>query len=197
MLKIDKGIFIENLRLTQAYCNLQMNNGETDIAKMFRTYNPNINGKPLFSFRGETFDMELAPGLRHCTLTDWQIDPLERGNLIDTLFQEQINFKRQSMLADIEPTYDGDILVSEIDYTVVDGASEVASLGLVDVYDLPPIDTWFYLARNFETRLLFAWIPGKVKHYANEAVLVNCIDCIKWFREHLPKEYQLMMENKQ
>lgn len=72
----------------------------------------------------------------------------------------------------------------------IDGASEIQSLGLIDLYDIPPIDTWFYMTRTKESRLLFAWIPNQHVHYANEAVEVNCVDCINWFDVWHPKQFE-------
>jgi len=40
------------------------------------------------------------------------------------------------------------------------------------------------LVKTKETRLVFAWIPDEFVHYANEAVLVNCVDCIQWFEDY-------------
>ena len=44
---------------------------------------------------------------------------------------------------------------------------------------------------------MFAWIPDEVKHYANEAVLVNCVDCINWFQNWYQEDYEQIMANAQ
>jgi hypothetical protein len=196
MLNIDKQIFADNLRLTQAYCDLQLKNDINDNAKVFRSYNPAYGDKNLFSFETERFDFEIEPNLRHCTLTKWIVDPTGRENIVDNLFVEQINHKKQFISSiEMDKICPGRILVSQIDCTVIDGASEVQSLGLVDIYDIPPIDTWFFITRTKESRLLFAWIPNEFVHYANEAVEVNCVDCINWADIWYPRELEMYYSN--
>ncbi len=191
MLNIDKNLFSLNLSITQEYCRLQIDKNENDNAKVFRSYNPLIKDKPLFSFKVQLFNSDIEPDLNYCTLTEWIVDPTERENenLVDKLYEQQINFKKKNVALNDKQIHHGDILVSQIDCTVIDGASEVQSLGLIDIYDMPPIDTWFYLTRSKESRLLFAWIPADFKHYANEAVLVNCVNCINWFEKWYPKDF--------
>ena len=197
MLHIDQKMFTQNLKLTQEYCRVQLNNPPSNNAKVFRSYNPTIKGGALFEFRNEHFSFGIEPSLNFCLLTRWTLDPIDHENLVNQLFEEQIRFKERQVLVDTGRTYQGDILISQIDFTVVDGASEVQSLGLVDVYDMPPIDTWFYLTKTKESRILFAWIPNELRHYANEAVLVNCVDCINWFQELYPEDYKQTMANAQ
>jgi hypothetical protein len=197
MLKVDKNIFDVNLSLTKEYCRLQMEKKQNDTAKIFRTYNPLLGDNLIFSFEVEHFDFDIEPNINFCTLTKWSIDPTEQGNeiIVDQLFEQQIHFKEKTLVLDKAQTYQGDILISQIDCTVIDGASEVQSLGLIDIYDMPPIDTWFYLTKSKESRLLFSWIPKEYKHYANEAVLVNCVDCINWLENWYPDEYKNMLGN--
>lgn len=174
-----------------------MDKNEKDNAKVFRSFNPLLNDKSMFSFELTKFNFDIQPNLNCCTLTKWLIDPTERVNekIVDRLFEEQMNFKQKEVDLDPDQTYEGDILISEIDCTVIDGASEVQSLGLIDIYDMPPIDTWFYLTKNNMSRLLFAWIPNDYRHYANEAVLVNCVDCINWFERWYPDNYRNIITN--
>jgi hypothetical protein len=195
MVHLDTNIFISNLRITQAYCSEQMNKMPLDIATVFRSINPIIQGKPIFSFSGELFDMEPEPGIRFRSPVVWAVDPLDRGNehLIDDLFDLHISFKNKMIVAS-DKMYHGNILVANIDDSVTDGASEYVSMGLIDTYDIPPIDTWFYLKELAGRRILFAWIPEKLKHYANEAILVNCVDCLGWFNEWYPQEYEAMAQ---
>jgi len=195
MLNIDKNIFADNLLLTQAYCHLQIANNNKDNAAICRTYNPPYKNKHLFHFEIEYFGFEIKPGIKHCTLTKWAIDPMDE-KIINDLFIDQLNYKKQHVVyIDKNNIGSGKILVSQIDCTVVDGASEMQSLGLIDLYDMPPIDTWFYMANTKESRLLFAWIPNELVHYANEAIAVNCIDCINWFEECYPKDNELLLKH--
>ena len=116
-------------------------------------------------------------------MTKWTFDPFEQQPAlsIEKLFEDLMSFKEQYRVNQESIEYCGDILIAQIDCTVCDGASEHESLGLVDLYDMPPIDTWFYLTKSNEGRLLYCWIPDPVKRYADEAVAVNCVDCISWF----------------
>ena len=197
MLNIDKKIFTDNLFLTQEYCRLQIEKNQKDNATILRSYNPSRYFKKLFSFKVERFQFDIQPNINYCTTTKWTTEPIQSESVVDNLFVDQLNYKNKCL-----PTFDksklilGKILVSQIDYTVIDGASEAQSLGLIDVYDIPPIDTWFYLTKTKESRLLFAWIPDELVHYANEAVLVNCVDCINWFDESYPKEYEFLLTDK-
>lgn len=189
MLNIDRDIFNHNLEITKEYCHLQINGKEKDIAKVFRSYNPILNEDPLFSFEDVKLDFDIEPDINHYTLTYWAIDPTEDENFYNELFVKQLDFKKERILnTDFEKNLSGKILISEIDYTVTDRVSEIQSLGLFDVCDNPPIDTWFYMMKVKETRLLFAWIPDEFVHYANEAIQVNCLDCIYWFGEEYSKE---------
>lgn len=191
MLNINKQIFADNLKLTQAYCDLQLKNNIGDNAKVFRSFNPLYGDKRLFSFVTERFNFEIEPGLKHCTLTKWIVDPTDNESIVDNLFTEQINHKKHIVSAiETDKTYLGRILIAQIDCTVIDGASEVQSLGLVDLYDIPPIDTWFYMTRTKESRLLFAWIPNEFVKHADEAVQVNCVDCITWADIWYPQEFE-------
>ncbi len=191
MLNINKQIFADNLKLTKAYCDLQLKNDISDNAKIFRSYNPLYGDKHLFSFVTERFDFEIEPNIKHCTLTKWIVDPTDKASIVDNLFTEQITYKKQFIDSiETDKTYSGRILVSQIDCTVIDGASEVQSLGLVDLYDIPAIDTWFYMTRTKESRLLFAWIPNELVKYADEAVQVNCVDCINWADIWYPQEFE-------
>jgi hypothetical protein len=115
MLNIDKNIFASNLSLTQEYCRLQMGKKQHDNAKVFRSYNPTLNDKPLFSFEVGHFDFDIEPNLNYCTLTKWSIDPTQpqAENITDRLFEQQINFKHKHVIINREQTYEGDILVSQ------------------------------------------------------------------------------------
>ena len=184
MLNIDKNIFSHHLELTREYCGLQMSGTQKDNAKVFRTYNPVLNDQLLFTFKVEHFNFDIEPNLDYCTLTNWIIDPIENRSIIDDLFVKQLDFKKQALSnKKFDKIPSGKILVSQIDLTVVDGVSEAHSLGFIDKYDMPPIDTWFYITQTKESRLLFAWIPDGFVNYVNKAIAVNCVDCINWFEE--------------
>ena len=195
MLSIDKNIFATNLRLTQQYCNIQKTHTEKNNTSIFRSFNPQINGDNIFKFKLSDYGLE--ENIKFCFLTNWCLDPTERENeyLIGDLFEKQLTHKRTSVAKNYtETVFSGDILVTQVDNTVIDGASAVVSGGLIDDFDCPPIDTWFYQTKNTEGRLLFAWIPHEFVTFANDAVLVNCVDCINWFKNWFPNEHKQMIE---
>lgn len=154
-----------------------------------------LDGKCVFSFYVEKFHFEILPGIRSCILTEWSVDPLSDPEVMPALFEQQLNIKRTYYRDGDGEACKGDILVSIYGHSVIDGASEIHSLGLIDGYDMPPIDTWFYILETVENeRLLFSWIPGHATHYATQGVEVNCVDCINWFQEWYPHEYKIFIE---
>jgi hypothetical protein len=182
MLEIERQIFNENLRLTQIYCAEQLKNCDKNTASIFRSINPVMNGKKIFEFK--ITDYGFDPENRYSFSTEWTQDPIrdKSSNLFNELFDLQLLKKREKieLIVSNEKFY-GKILVAEIDATVTDGASEVSSDGLIDIYDCPPIDTWFHLTHEPPGRLLYAWIPREFVYQADEAIKVNCVDCIQWF----------------
>jgi hypothetical protein len=189
MLNIDKEIFNKNLLITQYYCQLQLLNTEKNNASIFRSYNPKYNGETLFRF--QLLDYGLEPEVKYCFLAKWNVDPTEKVNalLIKELFDMQMEYKK-SVFNDASSGegFTGKILISQPDETVIDGASAVASGGLIDDFDCPPIDTWFYYTKNPHGKLLFSWIPREFVAFANKAVLVNCVECIDWFEHAFPED---------
>lgn len=197
MRETDNPSFYENLLLTQIYCDQQLLNTEKNTASIFRSINPIRNGNKLFEF--EISDYGLEPDTRFNFSTVWKEDPIS-SDLFSELFDFQISKKKEDIKSIISSQeFQGNILVAEIDSTVVDGASEVCSGGLVDIYDLPPIDTWFYHKNGPNGRLLFAWIPKEFTYNATEAIEVNCVDCLYWYKEKQPelkeKKDELLFDN--
>jgi len=173
-------IFLESLRVTKVYCDLHLKNNAEPTALALRSINPIINDKKLFEF-----EYSDDPFKRKQTLLKWTTHPLFE-NLVPELLDQQLLFKSGivSGLDDVEKIK-GRILIADFDETVVDGASEAYSEGFIDVYDLPPIDTWFYLNRNpGGWRRIYAWIPAQFEHLAEEAIAVNCVDCLHWLQEN-------------
>ena len=195
MLSIDKNIFITNLRLTQQYCDIQKTHTEKNNTSIFRSFNPQINGDNIFKFKLSDYGLE--ENVKFCFLTSWNIDPTERENeyLIGDLFEKQMIYKKATVAKIYTDTiFSGDILVAQVDNSIIDGASAVVSGGLIDDFDCPPIDTWFYQTHSTQGRLLFAWIPHEFVTFANDAVLVNCVDCINWFKNWYPIEHRQVTE---
>jgi hypothetical protein len=180
MPKIDQYIFNQNLALTQRYCAVQSGNRQMSIAEIFRSFNPEVNGKRLFTYHDGRSSSEIENNSTPFMTAKWAFDPMVQKPAypIEKLFDDQISFKEQYRSDQENVEYYGDILVVQIDGTVCDGASEYESLGLIDLYDMPPIDTWFYLTKSNEGRLLFCWIPDSLEQYADNAVEVNCVACL-------------------
>ena len=121
--------------------------------------------------------------------TTWQLDPIDTPNLIEDLFEMQIAIKRtQTDKIETLNIYKGDILAFKVDETLVDGASSVSTHGLLDDFNCPPIDTWFYLTKQGNSRVLLAWIPNQFVNYVDDGISVNPENCIDWFKVWYPTE---------
>ncbi|WP_159018060.1 hypothetical protein [Algibacter sp. L3A6] len=161
--------------MTQHYCAEKLINTSKDLASILRTINPVINGKHIFDFELTHFEYL---DIEYLTLSKWNLNEDEYfSDIVPNLFHSQLAIKKQPTEI-IAKEFKGRILVSEYKCSVTDGASEAESQGLIDIYDLPPIDTWFYL--NIKEGLLFSWIPEKYIDLINNAVLVNCVDILQW-----------------
>jgi len=194
-LKIDIKEFQQNLLLTQKYCDGQLEFDNKVNGSILRSINPIYNSQNIFSYsanKNKSTDNDNRVRL------NWNLDPHgdRNDNLIADLFDKQLIEKVNAVGHDktIE-NFSGEILVSEIDCTLIDGASEDVSGGLIDCYDCPPIDTWFYLATIKERRILFAWIPQQFLEDAENAIQVNCVNCIHWLKEWEPEEYPNPIRN--
>ncbi|MDB5115311.1 MAG: hypothetical protein JWQ79_803 [Mucilaginibacter sp.] len=174
MIFIDKKIFNENLKLTQAYCELQLKEWPAkNAAEILRSINPEFYGEKLFSFNPED---------RYYS-TLWQLNPLfTSSDFYNRLFEYQLDYKNQIIQStSFSPQYKGKILIAGIDETVTDGASAEVSNGFIDIYDCPPIDTWFYISNNKNGRIFFSWIPEKYSNLVDEGIAVNCVECFYWY----------------
>jgi hypothetical protein len=175
MITIDQEIFDENLRLTQVYCDFQVNQSrDKNPAKILRSINPVYNGRPSFSFeqRDDYFQ------------TDWITDQLSpQGQSIYTeMFDFQIKRKKE-LSKDKEKNFlpDGEILITGIDEVITDGISEMESKGFIDINDCTPIDTWFYMVYNQNHRILFSWIPRNFVKLVEEGIAVNALATFEWY----------------
>jgi len=176
MLGIGSKIYNDNLLLTKAYCELQIKNNNKSLAEVLRSFNPQYDMQSLFSFKQ----------VNNYFTTEWSLDPIMGSNkqLYNELFEKQLEFKSTiigSSSPGVEP--EGQLMIAEIDYTFIDGASEEASQGFIDINDCPPIDTWFYLASNKHTRLLFCWIPQQFVDLVDDGINANPVDCFYWYTD--------------
>ncbi len=42
--------------------------------------------------------------------------------------------------------------------------------------------------------ILFAWIPKEFKWFADEAIAVNVVDMLRWFKDWYPADYRRVMQ---
>ena len=177
MHRIDKKIIDRNLLLTQTYCEMQLAITSKSAAEILRSFNPEYNGQPVFSFGSASYE-----GHQWSQVT-WNVDPLSsQFDPYKELFEKQLCYKQENIEGKRnEQFYKGRILAAEVDKTVIDGASESESDGLIDIYDCPPIDTWFYLINDEHGMVLLAWIPEKFVELIDNAININCIDCLSWY----------------
>ncbi|MFK7933087.1 MAG: hypothetical protein AB8G22_06220 [Saprospiraceae bacterium] len=165
--------FQQNLKLTQTYCDNQLNNQLKSTARTLRSINLSYHKTRYFEFRWEEeFKLELVR---------WNTKVLDENfGSIESIFIDQLDYKKEKVNVE-NHKFNGNILVSEFESTVIDGVSEVESEGLIDIFDLPPIDTWFHLVEKNGRMNMFAWVPKKFYSQAVKAVEVNCLDLLYWF----------------
>lgn len=190
MIVINQEEFDQNLFLTQQYCEKQLQNSDFSVAQILRSFNPEYSGRKLFSF-DNVRRLSFAKG---STEVVWSIDPLDEKNefLYSDLFEMQMAHKKEvNPLLNVTTTYNGKILVAEIDSVINDGFSEDESDGLIDYNDCPPVDTWFYLSRNSTGRILYAWIPDQFVKLVNDAIEVNMLSIIIWLEDFLADKRHL------
>ena len=173
--EINKETFFQNLNLTQIYCEQRIQDKSKSVAKILRSLNLEYENEKFFGFEWDK-DYKVE-------ITNWNFEILDNDfQIVKELFEEQINQKKQLIENKENKDFKGKIFVSEFESTVTDGASEIKSKGLIDVYDLPPIDTWFYMAKKNNTQNIFAWIPEIMEIDANNAIEVNCVDILSWLK---------------
>ena len=190
---IDKVTFLSNLRLTQIYCEQQLQCTEKNPAAILRSINPLCNGNPVIKFKFQTELWYKDNGL--CFTANWTIDPFRDVNGFSyfELFQKQLKIKTATRLIDTGERYKGEILVAEFEDSTADGTPEVESEGLFDIWDCPPIDTWFYQAERDGHKIFFAWIPQPFVKLADNGIKVATLGNIHWFRKWAPLEYKLVL----
>lgn len=197
-LKIDYDLFIKNLLKTQAYCHIRMNNWVAsdneiiDIASVFRSFNPEVNGKELIEFKPKDLQGTINPVQKLVKVPYWTTSPYHL-NMVEDLLSDQLAYK-DVFLAGHPPktSYAGNMVAAQIDASLAESDSAAASYYLFDGDDIPAIDTWFYCAQGSEGhRVLFAWMPEQYKEYVEYGIVFNEIGGIDWFEKMFPDEYRL------
>ena len=96
----------------------------------------------------------------------------------------QVNAVRSQLVASEGPI-DQDSILSQrrgrlLHYwpaeNVSDGASEVASLGILDGNDVPPWDTWIHYAEG----KLTCWVPEELIGRVQDGIDANMVQCVQW-----------------
>ncbi len=193
MLEIDKSEFIFNLRLTQAYCEQQVQAGEVDPLDTLRTINPAYRNGRIFNHRPN--EHPTLSGSIPNFIIEWAPTAGPYDNtLFAELFKEQLAYKMASVLT-YKSEYQGRILMVEYDLNIADGASAVESEGFVDEMDFPPIDTWFYRAHNGNNGwVLFSWVPQQFTSFADKAIAVHFLNILHWFEDWAPAKCRSVMQ---
>lgn len=160
--------------------NFDFQNGKFGL--VFRQTNPVLNGTELYSF-----DDDYAT---------WKVDDYSFENyeiLLNLAIKQRINSEHVDFtkLDDL-----GRILSFQTCITTHDGAPIVESRNFVDEGDVPPIDTWFYLKRNYFhseylcEQSLFSWIPKNFEAVVQQAINVEILDSYRWFDENNKDIYE-------
>ena len=195
---IDIEVFHRNLSLTQLYCKDQLSNTYKNYASILRSYNPQVEGRPLFEFKLITFQWDSRETSCYFN-SEWTTSPLGAWyrDFLHDLLEKQLMHKSQLLGDSIQiEELKGSVIVVEMENTTVDGASSAESQGLFDDYDYPPLDSWFYLTESERGIILFAWIPDAFSFLTKGAIAVNCPDCIHWFKEYSPEEYNRIFDQR-
>ena len=168
---IDRNIFLENLKLTQNYCESHKMVDKKNICSILRNINPVINGNKVFDFKNINDDQ-----FGKLQLTNWKIDPLYKKDIINEIYIIQLNYKKLNVIKK-QSISDGKILITRYKDTLFEGFCELVSNGFIDEYDLPPIDTWFYLD---DTADLYSWVPNEFIPNVDKAINSSSTDIYSW-----------------
>lgn len=144
---------------------------------VLRQTNPELNGSKLYALEKNGYVTR--------TVHDYSFDDYDL--LLSLALKQrsdslQIDFSRLDHL--------GRILSFQTCVTTNDGAPIVESRRFVDEGDVPPIDTWFYIKRNYYhsdykcEQSLFCWIPGQFEQVMQQAINVEIVDSYRWFDEN-------------
>ena len=132
-----------------------------NYTKVLRTVNPRYEGKPFYTFDSG----DITP-----TVRDFNYAPVLFYIL--SIRKEKINSKQHINSL-------GKILRFEINISTVDGAPTANSEGFVDLLDIPPIDTWFYVSKKY----LYCWIPTLFIRKMQDAIEVEILDSYAWLED--------------
>jgi hypothetical protein len=175
----------KQLSLTEQYCDLQIKNTHKNSASIFRSINIIYKDKSLYEFELTEYGLDEK---KYCYTTKWNIDLLLNEALFEELYKHQAEHKSIELKSNISNLQSkGKILATSFEETVTDGASEIESDGFVDINDLAPIDTCFYIIYINRARIMLSWVPNEFITNAQNAIDVNCVDIIQWLEVMNPE----------
>lgn len=168
---VDQPLFLKRLQEVFSWTDQLMADnasGEWNNRTIFRKTIPEIGGVPAFQLE--------ADGV------SWNMDICEADNVLCVLVAALNQRSGSSAVSWQEMRAKGKIVAHEINATVTDGASEANSQGYVDVYDLPPVDTWIYLTAGISgsNPVLYCWVPAPFVAAMQGAIDVSCIGNYEW-----------------
>lgn len=171
---------------------------------VFRQTNPIYKELPLYQFgrqsdeiSGHNFDYDFGEDYTSWNDMDYSLDSYDY--LLNEAIKSRIgnaNFN----LSELDSL--GRILSFQTCITTQDGAPIVESKNFVDESDVPPIDTWFYLKRDYFhsqyrcDQVLFCWIPKKFEELIQQAMEVEILDSYRWLDDNDAKFYQRIINSK-
>ncbi len=166
----------------------------TDRASVFRSFNPEINGRGIFEY--SIMEYRDNNELQLVKSVSWTADALA-NKFIDDLHLDQLTYKNQCLEGNsLNTRYAGEIVITEIDNTVIDGAFAASSYYLLMISgSTSDRHLVLYSKHRAINAAFFAWIPEKYRSLADDAIAVNCVDCIGWFEKMYPKEYEQFNQN--
>lgn len=156
-------------------------NGRHD--KVLRNINPKIGEKNLFTFNDLNYETELNIELYE---TDQYQEILE----LVIQHRQEVGIKE-----DPQPLRHGKILCFIMGVSTHDGAPVAESHGFVDTYDIPPIDTWMMIKRNFlspRQDILFCWIPNQAVPIMQDAIDVEILGSYDWLEDVKPELFEAL-----
>lgn len=182
---IDQVQFIANLRITQAYCERELQHKEkADWVILRSMLNPFCKEGKWFVHMPSHDSVETSEQPIPIEVWAQKTDPYYVESFVE-LFNKQLEFKATIFnKLNYTGTYRGKILVIDYGMNIPDGAAEPETGGFFDEWDMPPIDTWFYNNSSLpNTGLLFAWIPEKFVGLAEIAIDTQFLGVLQWFEK--------------
>lgn len=185
MITIDQAKFLNNLQITQVYCEQQLQQqGKLDWIILRSIISPVCKAEQWFAHMPDhnktAYDEQLIPW------KEWAKESNPRYyDSFARLFNLQLNLKASvSGKFSCNENLEGRILVVEYGDNIPDGVVELETNSFFDEWDLPPIDTWFYNDYSPERGgILFAWIPGKFIALADLAIEIHFLNILHWFEK--------------